>query len=316
MIVPAAMSSRLPAFIASLCVSLLPLFAHAAEFEVVASFSILGDLVREVGGERVTVRALVGPDSDAHTYEARPSDARQLGRARLVVVNGLGFDDWLARLARSSGRGDVLLVASRGIRPLRVEDDDGHGHDHDNDLDPHAWQDVGNTLKYVDNIEAALVAADPAGAAGYHVRADAYRAQLRQLDTDIRAAINRLPPERRKVVSSHDAFAYFSRAYGLAFLAPMGVATDAEPTAKAVAHLIVQLREEKAAALFVENITDPRLIERIRNESGAVMGGTLYSDALSAPDGPAPSYLKLMRHNLETLMGALSPVRATVPPTR
>ncbi|MDR2689317.1 MAG: zinc ABC transporter substrate-binding protein [Azoarcus sp.] len=281
--------------------------ARAAEFEVVASFSILGDLVREVGGERIVVHTLIGADADAHSYEARPSDARQLGRARLVFVNGLGFDDWLARLARSSGRASALVVASQGIHPLTMDENDESGdhHNHDEGIDPHAWHDVNNVLRYVDNIEAALVAADPPGAADYHARAEAYRAQLRQLDADIRATIARLPPTRRRIVSSHDAFAYFSRAYGLVFLAPTGVATDAEPSAKGVASLIAQLREKKAAALFVENITDPRMMELIRHESGAVMGGTLYSDALSAPDGPAPSYLELMRHNLATLAAAL-----------
>ncbi|MDR1229055.1 MAG: zinc ABC transporter substrate-binding protein [Azoarcus sp.] len=279
----------------------------AAEIEIVASFSILGDLVREVGGERVTVHALIGPDQDAHIYEPRPSDARRAGRARLVVANGLGFDDWLPRLARSAGYKGAVVVASNGIRPLSMNDSgDRHAHDGSAErIDPHAWQDAGNVRIYIDNIAAALVAADPDGTDLYRANAARYRAALDALDASIRDAVARLPQERRKVVSSHDAFGYFARAYGLRFLAPAGVAGHTEPGARSVARLIAQLQREKAPAVFLENISDPRLIERIRSESGAATGGTLYSDALSSADGPAPTYLAMMRHNLATLMTAL-----------
>ncbi|MDR3213735.1 MAG: zinc ABC transporter substrate-binding protein [Azoarcus sp.] len=277
-----------------------------AEIEVVASFSILGDLAREVGGERVTVAALVGPDQDAHVYEPRPSDARRAGRARLIVTNGLGYDDWLPRLARSAGYTGTFAIASAGIRPLSMDKSDAH-HEHtghDERIDPHAWQDVRNVQTYVDNIAAALIAADPGGADTYRSNAARYRDELARLDAEIRAAIARLPPARRQVVSSHDAFTYFARAYGLRFLAPAGVAGNAEPGARALARLIAQLRREKAP-VFLENINDPRLMERIRNESGVAAGGTLYSDALSIASGPAPTYLAMMRHNLATLMTAL-----------
>ncbi|MDR1662450.1 MAG: zinc ABC transporter substrate-binding protein, partial [Azoarcus sp.] len=279
----------------------------AAEIEVVASFSILGDLVREVGGERVTVHALVGPGQDAHVYEPRPSDARRAGEARLIVANGLGFDDWLPRLARSAGYKGAVLIASAGIRPLTMNGPGGHNEHGGNSerIDPHAWQDAGNVRIYIDNIAAALAAADPDGAERYRANAARYSGALEALDADIRKAIARLPQERRKVVSSHDAFAYFARAYGLSFLAPAGMAGHAEPSARNVARLIVQLRQEKAAAVFLENVSDPRSIERIRSESGAAAGGTLYSDALSSADGPAPTYLAMMRHNLATLMAAL-----------
>jgi zinc/manganese transport system substrate-binding protein len=288
---------------------LQPARLWAAEIEVVTSFSILGDLVREVGGERVAVHAIVGPDQSAHVYEPRPSDARRVGRARLVVVNGLGFDDWLPRLARSSGYQGTVVTASAGIRPLAMD------HTHDpappqktgpvDRIDPHSWQDVTNVQTYVDNIAAALIATDPASADTYRANAARYHATLAALDTDIRRAIARIPPEHRQVVSSHDAFAYFAHAYGLVFLAPVGVAGNAEPSARDVARLITQLRHNKATAVFLENINDPRLIERIRNESGASPGGTLYSDALSTTSGPAPTYLAMMRHNLNTLMAAL-----------
>jgi len=279
--------------------------ARAAELEVVTSFSILGDLIRQVGGERVNVHTLVGRGQNAHAYEPRPSDARRIKRAGLVVLNGLGFDDWLPRLARASGYQGTLLVASDGIRPLAMHGESGNNA-REVRTDPHAWQDVANVRVYAANIAAALIAADPAGADAYRANAARYHSMLDALDADIRAAIARLPQERRQVVSSHDAFGYFARAYGLTFLAPVGAAGHTEPRARDVARLIEQLRKEKVPAVFIETIIDPRLIERIRAESGATMGGTLYSDALSTAEGPASTYIAMMRHNLGTLVKALA----------
>ncbi|WP_454455418.1 metal ABC transporter solute-binding protein, Zn/Mn family [Thauera phenylacetica] len=285
--------------------------AHAQALEVATSFSILGDLVAQVGGERVKVRTLVGPDEDAHAFQPRPSDAREIGAAALVVVNGLGFDDWMTRLARAGGFKGTVVVASAGISTLEMTRDDGHGHGHDHDhgkgkaVDPHAWQDVANVRRYVANIAAALAAADPEGATAYRSAAERYDGELQALDAEIRAAFAALPAERRKVVSSHAAFGYFARAYDIRFLSPVGVANNAEPTAKGVARLIRQLKEEKVPAVFIENVADPRLIERIRSESGAAVGGTLYSDALSKAGGPAPTYVHMMRTNFATLQRAL-----------
>ena len=285
--------------------------AHAQALEVATSFSILGDLVAQVGGERVKVRTLVGPDEDAHAFQPRPSDAREIGAAALVVVNGLGFDDWMTRLARAGGFKGTVVVASAGISTLEMTRDDGHGHGHDHDhgkgkaVDPHAWQDVANVRRYVANIATALAAADPEGADAYRAAAERYDGELQALDAEIRAAFAALPAERRKVVSSHAAFGYFARAYDIRFLSPVGVANNAEPTAKGVARLIRQLKEEKVPAVFIENVADPRLIERIRSESGAAVGGTLYSDALSKAGGPAPTYVHMMRTNFATLQRAL-----------
>jgi len=281
----------------------------AAPFDVVVSFSILGDVVGQVGGERVRVVTLVGPDEDAHAYQARPSDARLLGAARLVVVNGLGFDTWMERLARSAGYRGTVLVASTGLKPLAEHHADGaaHGHRHDEpEIDPHAWQDVANVERYVANIAAALGAVDPDGAAVYRANAARYTGELKALDGEIRRALASVPPARRKVVTSHDAFAYFAHAYGVRFVAAAGVSNESEPSAAGMAQLIRQLRREKAAAVFVENVNDPRLAERIRQESGARLGGMLYSDALSAADGPAATYLGMMRNNLDTLMAQLA----------
>ncbi|MBR0567694.1 metal ABC transporter substrate-binding protein [Azoarcus sp. L1K30] len=289
--------------------SLSPGAAQAAPIDVTASFSILGDMVREVGGERIRVQTLVGADEDAHAFQPRPSDSRRIGNARLVVVNGLGFDDWMARLARSGGYKGPVVIASRGVTTLAM-DADKHGHGHG--IDPHAWQDVGNAQRYVDNIATALIEVDPEGADTYRANAARYAGELKVLDAQIREALGSLSAAQRKVVSSHDAFGYFAHAYDLQFLSPVGVSNDAEPTAKGVARLIQQLRKEKVPAVFIENISDPRLSERISAESGAVMGGTLYSDALSAASGPAPTYVTMMRHNLHTLMAALT----SAPPAR
>jgi zinc/manganese transport system substrate-binding protein len=290
--------------------------AHAQVLEVATSFSILGDLVGQVGGERVKVRTLVGPDEDAHAFQPRPSDAREIGKAALVVVNGLGFDDWMARLARAGGFKGTMVVASEGISTLAMARDDDHGHDHGHArgkagdagkaVDPHAWQDVTNVRRYVANITAALAKADPEGAGIYQANAERYDGELKALDAGIRAAFAALPSERRKVVSSHDAFGYFGRAYDIRFLSPVGVANNAEPTAQGVARLIRQLKAEKVPAVFIENVADPRLIERIRSESGAQIGGTLYSDALSKANGAAPTYVQMMRTNLSTLTTALT----------
>lgn len=288
--------------------------ACAAPLAVVASFSILGDLVRQVGGERVGVTTLVGADEDAHNYQARPSDARRIRTAKLVVINGMGFDNWVERLVQSTGYRGRLLVASTGVEPLGGGAPHHHDHDHhhadegeDGAIDPHAWQDVANARRYLANIADALAELDPAGAADYRANAARYGGELERLDAEIRAALAKVPAERRKIVTSHDAFAYLGRAYGIRFLAAAGVSNQSEPSAAGIAQLIRQLRREKASVVFVESISDPRLVERIRKESGARLGGTLYSDALSAPDGPAPTYAAMMRHNLGALLEGLVP---------
>ena len=313
---PFALRHGLRALATACAAALISTAAHAQPLEVTTSFSILGDLVGQVGGERVKVRTLVGADEDAHAFQPRPSDARNVGGAALVVVNGLGFDDWMVRLARSGGYKGEVVVASAGIDTLAMTTDDhdhDHGHDHGDEddkanakaVDPHAWQDVGNVRRYVANIADALAKADPDGATAYRANAERYDGELKALDTEIRAAFAALPAARRKVVSSHDAFGYFGRAYGIRFLSPVGVSNNAEPTAQGVARLIRQLKAEKVPAVFIENVADSRLIERIRSESGAQIGGTLYSDALSKADGPAPSYVQMMRTNLDALRQAL-----------
>jgi len=296
--------------------------ASAAEpLKVVASFSILGDLVAEVGGQHVAVRTIVGPNGDAHVYEPTPADARDAAGADLVVVNGLGFEGWLDRLIDASGYSGTVAVASTGVTPLRlseeaasgmpVEEEEHAAADHDEaghhhgDVDPHAWQSVPNAEIYVGNIADALCATDPADCADYRANATAYTAELKDIDATVRSIVAAIPKERRKVISTHDAFGYFADEYGIAFLAPQGVSTESEASAGGVAALIAQIRAEKVTAVFFENISDPRLIEQIARETGVKPGGELFSDALSGPDGPAPTYAAMMRHNVELLAGAM-----------
>ncbi|HEX8664007.1 MAG TPA: metal ABC transporter substrate-binding protein [Beijerinckiaceae bacterium] len=272
--------------------------------KVVATFSILGDLVRNVGGDRVEVATLVGPDGDAHVYSPTPADGRRLADAALVVANGLKLEGWMGRLIKSSGTKARVVEAAKGVQPIKAEE---HGHDHGHaEVDPHAWQSVANAKIYVANIRDGLIAADPAGQAAYEANAAAYLARLDALDAEIKAAVEAIPKDRRKIITSHDAFGYFQKAYGIAFIAPQGVSTEAEASAKDVGNIIRQIRREKIPAVFLENVSDPRLAQRIAKESGARIGGRLYSDALSGAGGPAGTYIDMMRHNIRALGAALS----------
>ncbi len=293
-----------------------------AQVKAVASFSILGDIVKNVGGDRVAVTTLVGPDGDAHVFQPTPSDARALAEAQIVFLNGLGFEGWMERLAQSAGYKGPVVVASTGVAPQKMEEDDnhqghGHGHGHNHGakgkkdahdhgaIDPHAWQDPRNVQLYVETIAAALIKADPAGESAYKANADSYKQQLVALDAWAKGEIAQVPKSQRKVITSHDAFGYFASAYGVAFLAPVGISTDAEPSAKQVASLIRQIRKEKVTALFVENITNPKLIEQIGKETGVKPGGRLFSDALSKPGEAGDTYLKMVRHNVALLKAGM-----------
>jgi len=271
--------------------------AHAAEpLAVVASFSLLADMVAQVGGDAVVVHALVGADADAHAFTPAPADAQRLAQAGLIVVNGLGFEGWIDRLVRASGSKAPVVVASQGITVRRIG----------KVADPHAWQSLAAAQRYVENIRAALVAARPAQAGAINARAADYTARLAALDASVRSRLAAIPPGERKLVTSHDAFGYMADAWGLDMRAAQGWTTAGEASAADVARLIRQLKAQKVRALFVENISDPRLIERIAREAGATVGGTLYSDALSPPGTRADTYLKLMAHNADTLLAALT----------
>jgi zinc/manganese transport system substrate-binding protein len=267
----------------------------AGRLEVVASFSIIGDFVKNVGGDRVDVTTLVGPNGDVHVYTSTPADAKKIADAKLVIINGLGLEGWLPRLIQASGSKAPIITATKGIAPLRQG----------SDADPHAWQSVANAKVYVANIREALAAADPADAEVFLANAGRYQAELDALEAEVRAAIEKVPPARRKVISTHNAFGYFAAAYGVEFIAPEGVSTETEPSARDVGAIVRQIKSAKIPAVFLENISDPRLVRQIAAETGAKVGGTLFSDALTDEKGVCPTYIAMVRHNIKALTSAL-----------
>ncbi|MEM8774131.1 MAG: metal ABC transporter substrate-binding protein [Pseudomonadota bacterium] len=335
----------------------LPGTAQADEpIKVVATFSILGDMVNQIGGDKIELVTLVGPDGDAHVYQPTPQAAKAVSEADVLILNGLEFEGWLERLTEAASFDGALVVATKGVDAIAFDEhgeeghddhddhddhaedkhsdhdehdhgdehaghddhedhkdehadhddhgDDHAGHDH-GAFDPHAWQSVDNAMIYVDNIAEGLAKSDPENAGAFYTNRAAYVTELEALESEIVEMMGDLPEEKRTVVTSHDAFGYFADHYGLRFEAPQGLSTESEPSAADVAELITQIRDEKISAVFVETITDNRLIEQIANETGAAIGGTLYSDALSDEDGPASTYIDMMRHNATTLSSAL-----------
>lgn len=285
--------------------------ASAEPLKVVASFSIIGDFARNVGGDRIELTTLVGPDGDAHVYEPSPADAVNMSKADVVLVNGLRFEGFLQRLVEASATKASVVELTKGIEPLKMQEEEhGHGeaddHQHDHgEFDPHAFQSISNAKVYVKNIAEAFCAADAEGCDTYKANAEAYTAKLDATDAEVKAAVAAIPENERAIITSHDAFGYFENAYGITFLAPEGLSTEAEASAADVAGLIRQVRDDKASAIFVENITNPRLIEQISAETGVKVGGTLYSDALSKADGPAPTYIEMMKNNIAAIKGAI-----------
>ncbi|MDH7801893.1 MULTISPECIES: zinc ABC transporter substrate-binding protein AztC [unclassified Rhizobium] len=324
------------------CASLLSLSpvlmaqASAAELKVVASFSIIADFAKNVGGNRVNITTIVGPDGDAHVYEPRPADAVAVSKADVVLVNGLEFEGFLKRLIDTSGTKAPVVELTKGVEPLKIsdepaghahpeaEEEEGHdhkaeeaghsheaaeAHDHEGhhhgEFDPHAWQSIKNAEIYVKNIAGAFCEVDKAGCATYTANSQAYIAKLAALNEKVKTEIAAIPPEKRIIITSHDAFGYFEHAYGLEFLAPEGISTDSEASAADVAKLVDQIKHDKASAIFVENITDKRLMDQIAKETGLKVGGTLYSDALSKADGPAATYIDMVNNNINTIKAAV-----------
>lgn len=285
--------------------------AHAAEapLPVVASFSILGDIVKQVGGNRVSVDTIVGADQDSHVYEVTPNDLKKVMKSKLLVMNGLGLEGWMPRIISATNYKGEVLVATNGIEPRKIEEEheegkaaDAHeGHDH-GELDPHAWQNPLNVAVYVKNIEAELAKLDPAGAEEYRKNGDAYIGQLKQLDQWVVQQFAQIPEQKRVIITSHDAFNYFGEHYGVKVMAAQGVSEDSEPSAKGVAELIRQIKAQKIKAVFVENMNSPRLVQQISKEAGVKLGGELYADALSPAKGPAPTYIKMIQYNVKQLV--------------
>jgi len=290
--------------------------ASGADLNVVASFSIIADLAKNVGGDRVEITTIVGPDGDAHVYEPKPADAVAMSKADVVLVNGLDFEGFLSRLVETSATAAPVVELTRGVTPMKLADEPaGHAHPedeaakqaghHHGEYDPHAWQSIANAEIYVKNIADAFCGADKAGCATYTANATTYLDKLATLETAVKTSIAGIPKEKRVIITSHDAFGYFEHAYGLEFLAPEGISTESEASAADVAKLVDQVRHDKASAIFLENVTNASLIRQIANETGLKVGGTLYSDALSQETGPASTYIDMVHHNIETIKAAI-----------
>lgn len=273
--------------------------ASAKTLDVVASFSVLADVVSNVGGEHVRVRNLIPPGGDPHEFEPSPADAKALKEADVVFLSGLGLEGWMTRLASASGYQGTPVIVSEGIA-TRSMDEDGK-----QVTDPHVWNEAANVLVWIENIEKALIAADPEDAAAIRANAKAYAAKVRDLDTYARTELGKIPRGERRILTSHDAFGYFGRAYGVDLLAPLGLSTDAEASAKTIAGLIEQIKREKVKAYFFENSNDPRLVTQIGAATGAQPGGELFVESLSPKDGPAATYLAMFRHNTDQVLKAL-----------
>lgn len=282
----------------------------------VATFSILADLTQRVAGDHARVLALVGPNGDAHVFEPGPKESAELAEADLLVANGLGFEPWLQRLEDASGFKGKVVLASDDVTPLAGEDEHEHegeaheeehedeGHHHEG-ADPHAFQDLANAQLYVANIAKGLSEVAPSHAADFKANADTLIAEIAALDRQLKADFGAIPQDKRRVLTSHDAFHYFGRAYGIAFVSVQGLSTEAEPTADDLVKVVRQARDGHLSAIFLENMSDPRLAETVARESGVRVGGELYADALSDPSGPAPDYLSLIRHNARQLLAAM-----------
>lgn len=281
-----------------------PLAAQAAAgpLQVITSFSILTDLTRQIGGDAVRVESLVGPDGDVHVYDPRPKDLRVVMSAGMLVRNGLGLEGWMDRLTKAASFKGRIVVASDKVSPRTMKEASGAV-----SIDPHAWQDPGNAVLYVQAIAEGLGLADAVNADTYHDRAERYGAEIKRMDAWIDAKLTPISADRRRIITTHDAFGYYGARYGIEFLSAEGISTEFEPSAKAIAELVRQIKREKVKAVFIENMTSPRFAQMISQETGAVLGGTVYSDALSPPRGPAASYLDMLRHNTILFASAMRP---------
>ena len=273
--------------------------ALAKNLNVVASFTVLADMAKQVGGEHVTVKSLVGPNGDPHSFEPSPQDSVALSQADVVIVSGLGMEGWMDRLVSASGYKGKIIVASAGISTRSMTDDGKQI------TDPHAWNSAENGAVYAQNIMKALMAADPQDAQAINESGTEYITRLKLLDSWAKIRFESIPKSQRKVLTSHDALGYFGQQYGVIFLAPVGFSTEAEANASDVAGLIKQLKNQHIKTYFIENQTDPRLVKQIAAASGAQPGGELYPEALSDASGPASTYEMAFKHNVESIANSM-----------
>lgn len=294
----------------------------ANKLPVIATYSILGDMVQNVGGELIDLKVLVGPDGDAHAYEPVPADSASLLQAKVLFENGLEFETWLDDLYTASGSQAVRAVVSEGITPLKAPEEGEHGHaegeshsaseagqeEHDHgEFDPHIWHSVANSEIMVANIAKALSAADPTNATIYQANAATYTTQLKELDAFIKQEVATLPAERRKIVTTHDTFGYFAQDYGFEIVGTaLGITTEtADPSAAQIADLVTDIKATGVPAIFAENIANSTVMETIAKEAGVKLVPELYTDALGPQGSEGETYIKMMRFNTTTMVTAL-----------
>ncbi|HCX00507.1 MAG TPA: metal ABC transporter substrate-binding protein [Pantoea sp.] len=289
---------KLPLSLAIGALLISPL-SMAKTVDAVASFTVLADIVKQVGGEHVNVKSLVGPNGDPHTFEPTPQDSQALAKADIVFVSGLGLEGWMDRLVSASGYKGEPVVASRGVSTRSMEEEGKTV------TDPHAWNSMYNGVIYATNVMNALIKADPQDADAIRRSGENYIQKLQALDSWAKTSFATVPAAKRKVLTSHDAFGYFGQRYGVTFLAPVGFSTEAEASASEVGSLIKQLQAEHIHTYFIENQTDPRLVKQIASATKAQPGGELYPEALSQPSGPAPTYVAAFRHNVDAMIRSM-----------
>lgn len=274
---------------------------------VLSTTTILHDMTRQVGGDAIITVCLLKPGVDAHTYEVTPQDVKEISRAKMVVINGLGFDSWADRLVRSSGYSGPVINVSKGVKTLETEHDDHEGHDHHHHgcVDPHIWQDVGNAIRMVANIEAGLAKSFPDKTSIFKANATAYTKRLKELDSWIKNLATSLPRADRKLVTAHDTFGYFGRAYGFDIIPVAGLSTEHEAAAKKMSSIAALIRKNKIKAVFFENVSNPKLMEQLARDTGVKMGGDLMTDSLAPSGHPAESYEGMMRYNVEKIISSL-----------
>ena len=296
-------------FICLLAVVCLPFRpAHADRMPVAATFSVIGDMLGRVGGEDIALKTIVGPGGDTELYQPTAADVATVAGARAVFLNDLNeeFEPWLEPLLKQAAFKGGKIVVSKGVRTLTAEEEHPvSGRLQPSAIDQHAWLDPRNGVIYVRNIAEALARLDPGHAADYRSRATAYVKEIEALDTWARAEMAAVPAAKRRALSSHDSLQYFASAYGITLLSVNGWTNKSEPSAAELAKLARQIRTERVKAVFLDSITDPRALQRIAAETGATVGGTLYGDALSAPDGEAPTYLAMIRYDVTTLKAGM-----------
>jgi len=292
----------------AILLNISPSYADEGKLKVVTSFSILGDMIKNVAGDDIELRILVGANGDTHEYQPTTEDSKAISNADLIIINGLGFEPRIEKMIKSSGYKGKVIIASNHVKTIAPKDGEDHDHGHHDDAeahDPHAWQNAANGKIYTSNISEALIEADPKNADIYRKNSTAYLTKLDDLDNWVRFELLKVPSEKRKLISTHDAFAYFAKAYNVEFLSPLGLSTESQPSAKDIARLIDQIRKQKITALFFENMSDQRIIKQLEKDAGAKIGGTLYSDALSLPEEPASTYIDMFKHNVSILVSAM-----------